>query len=118
MEIKFSIWLATKTRWAHLTKLINLPTVPLVGEFEKFNNGVVGDYVGWQVSEIIYRESGQIEVQSELLDDQNSRGYSFEEESEFDEYFYSYIKEGWACDRGIGKNTRYLNKTQKNNSQA
>jgi hypothetical protein len=29
MDIEFSIWLASKTRWAHLTKTINMQTVPL-----------------------------------------------------------------------------------------
>jgi hypothetical protein len=106
IDIEFSIWLATKTRWAHLTKVISMPIVPRVGEFMKFRNVAVGDYFAFRVSQITYREDGLIEVWTELLDNVDERMYSFEDESEFDEYFASYIAEGWACHEGIGPNRR------------
>lgn len=104
MELEFSIWLATKTRWAHLRKVIQLPVVPRVGEFMKFRNAVVGDYFAYRVTEITYREAGLIEVWTELLDNMEDRMYSFETEAEFDEYFTSYINEGWQCRRGVVPN--------------
>lgn len=106
MDLEFSIWLASKTRWVHLTKVIAMPVVPRVGEFLKFKNAVVGDYFAFQVSEITYRESGKIEVWTELLDNVDNRMYSFEEEAEFDEYFQSYLAEGWQSPRGVGPNRR------------
>jgi hypothetical protein len=106
MNLELSIWLASKTRWAHLTKVIDMPVVPRVGEFLKFRNAVVGDYFGFQVSEVTYREGGNIEVWTELLDNIDDRMYSFEEEAEFDEYFHSYLAEGWQCPRGVGPNRR------------
>ncbi len=107
VDIDFSIWLASKTKWAHLTKLISMPVVPRVGEYVKFRNAQMGDYFGWKVSSITYRECGPIEVLTELLDDIDGRRYSFEEEQEFDEYFNSYLVEGWRCERGIGPNSQY-----------
>ena len=106
LDIECSIWLASKTRRAHLTKVIAMPTVPRVGEYLKFRNAEQGDYFGWRVSQVTYRETGEIEVWTELLDDVDGRGYSFDEESELDEYFASYIEEGWVCERGIRPNTR------------
>ena len=107
VEVEFSIWLASKTRWAHLTKTISMPTVPRVGEFVKFRNKKVGAYFPWQVSEVTYCESGEIEVWTGLLDNIDGRGYSFESEEEFDEYFQSYVSENWRCERGIKPNTRF-----------
>jgi hypothetical protein len=106
MEIEFSIWLASKTRWAHLTKVISMPTVPRVGEFMKFRNEKVGDYFAFEVIQVTYREVGPLEVSTELLDNTDDRMYSFEEEPEFDEYLNSYLKEGWRSDRGVGPNNR------------
>lgn len=106
MDLEFSIWLATKTRWAHLTKVIAMPAVPRVGEFLKFKNAVVGDYFAFEVSSVTYREDGHVEVWTELLDNIDNRMYSFEEEPEFDEYFNSYLAEGWQCPRGVGPNRR------------
>ena len=106
MDIEFSIWLATKTRWTHLTKVIHMPVVPRVGEFMKFQNAVVGDYFAFQISEVTYREGGRIEVWTELLDNIDNRMYSFEDEEEFDVYFNSYLAEGWQCPRGVGPNRR------------
>ena len=62
MNLEFNIWLASKTRWAHLTKVIAMPVVPRVGEFLKFRNPVVGDYFAFRVSEVTYREGGLIDV--------------------------------------------------------
>ncbi len=107
MEIEFSIWLASKTRWVHLMKTIEMPSVPRVGEYLKFRNAQIGDYFGWQVSEVTYRESGSIEVSTELLDNVDERGYSFETEAEFDECYRSYLAEGWETERGVKPNTRY-----------
>jgi hypothetical protein len=106
MNLEFSIWLGTKTRWAHLIKVIDMPTVPRVGEFMRFKNAVVGDYFAFRISEVTYREGGRIDVLTELLDNIDNRMYSFEEEAEFDEYFNSYLAEGWQCPRGIGPNRR------------
>ena len=109
MEIKFSIWIATKTRWAHLTKKIDMMSVPKVGEFVKFTNAEMGDYFPWEVTQVTYRENGEIEVWTELLDNIDDRGYSFETEQEFDECYQSYLSECWVCDRGPQENTRYKN---------
>jgi hypothetical protein len=106
MDIEFSIWLATKTRWAHLTKVIAMPVVPRVAEFVKFRSAAVGDYFAFKVSQVTYREDGMIEVWTELLDNIEGRMYSFEDESEFDEYYGSYLAEGWSCSKGIGPNRR------------
>jgi hypothetical protein len=107
MKVQFSIWLATKTRWAHLTKDIDMPVMPRVGEFMKFKNGKAGDYFAFKVAQVTYREGGDTEVWTELLDNVDNRMYSFEEEAEFDEYFASYLQEGWSCERGVGPNRRY-----------
>ena len=107
IEVRFHIWIASKTRWAHLSKLIVMPTVPRVGEYMKFRNTELGDYFAWQVTDVTYREGGAVEVSTELLENIDERGYSFEAEAEFDEYFQSYLAEGWTCDRGIGPNRRY-----------
>ena len=85
-------------------------SVPRVGEFLKFQNEEVGDYFAWEVTEVTYRESGTIEVWTELLDNIDDRGYSFEEEAEFDEYYESYLAEGWQSERGVGPNNRYRNR--------
>lgn len=106
VDLEFSIWLASKTRWAHLTKTISMPVMPRVGEYVKFRNEQEGDYFPWRISEITYRETGQIEVRTELLDNVDDRMYSFEEEREFDEYLQSYLNEGWRCKRGVRPNTR------------
>jgi hypothetical protein len=107
LQIEFSLWLATRTRWAHLTKTIPMAVMPRVGELVKFQNETVGDYFAFQVTQVTYRESGAIEVWTELLDNVDDRMYSFEEEQEFDECFASYLAEGWRCERGVGPNTRY-----------
>ncbi len=107
MDIEFSIWLATKTRWANLTKTMSMSSVPRVGEFVKFDNERVGDYFAWEVSQVTYRESGVTEVWTGLLDNIDDRGYSFEDEAEFDEYYESFLAEGWHCKRGIGRNNHY-----------
>jgi hypothetical protein len=106
-EIEFSIWLASKTRWTHLTNRISMASVPRVGEYMKFRNAELGDYFAWRVTEVTYREGGIVEISTELLDDIDGRGYSFEAEEEFDDYLKSYMAEGWRCERGIGPNRRY-----------
>ena len=105
MDIEFSIYLATKTRWAHLTKIVSLP-VPRVGEIVKFRNEQMGDYFGFDVIAVTYREGGVVEVMTELFDNVDNRMYSFEDEPELDEYLASYLKEGWECERGIAPNKR------------
>ena len=105
-DVTFGIWMASRTRWVHLRKLIKLHAVPRVGEFVKFNNDSVGDYFSWTIREVCYRESGEIFISTELLDDIGGRGYSFEDEDELDEYFSAYIDEGWVTSRGITENTR------------
>jgi hypothetical protein len=107
MNIEFSIWLASKTRWAHLTKIIPMQTVPRVGEFMKFQNAEVGDYFAWAITQVTYRENADIEVWTELLNNIEDQGYSFETEEEFDQYFRAYLAEGWQCIRGIGRNNHY-----------
>lgn len=107
IDLEVSIWLGTKTRWAHLTRVIAMPAVPRAGEFMKFKNAIAGDYFAFRVSEVTYREGGRIEVWTELLDNIDNRMYSFEEEAEFDEYFNSYLAEGWQCPRGVGPNRRF-----------
>lgn len=108
MDITFSIYLGSKTRWAHLTKTISLPVMPRVGESVKFKNDMVGDYFAWKITDISYRETGQIVAMTELLNNIDGRGYSFEEEEEFDEYFSSYVAEGWSCENGVRANTHVL----------
>ena len=73
----------------------------------KFKNEVIGDYFSWQVSKVTYHESGSIEVWTELLDNVDERGYSFETEAEFDEFYRSYLAEGWVSERPVGKNKHY-----------
>ncbi len=108
MDIKFSIYLASKTRWVHLTKIVSLPAMPRVGEFVKFRNAEMGDYFAFEIAEITYREGGVVEAMTELLDNIDNRMYSFEDESEFDEYVASYLNEGWQCERGIRPNNWLL----------
>ena len=83
-----------------------MPTVPRVGEYVKFRNAEQGDYFAWRITDVTYREAAEISVSTELLDDVDDRGYSFETEDEFDNYFRSYVTEGWRCERGISANKR------------
>ncbi|MEM7118144.1 MAG: hypothetical protein AAF614_37285 [Chloroflexota bacterium] len=73
MKISFGIYLATKSKWAHLTKIIDLPAVPRSGEYVKFKNDEMGDYFGFEVLEVTYRESGEIEVMTDLLNNAEKR---------------------------------------------
>ncbi len=84
-----------------------MQSVPRVGEYMTFTNKEVGDYFAWPISQITYRETGEIEIWTELFDDDDNLGYSFDTEEEFDEYYQSYLAEGWVCERGPKKNTRY-----------
>ncbi|MBS1808751.1 MAG: hypothetical protein JST84_11210 [Acidobacteria bacterium] len=110
IEIEFSLWLASKTRCAHLSKIISLPAIPRAGEFIKFRNEQQGDYFALAITQVTYREDGIVEVWTELLDNIDNRMYSFEEEQEFDEYFESYLEEGWECEYGIRPNNRYASR--------
>ena len=80
--------------------------IPRIGEFVNFTNNKQGDYFSWKVTEITYRESGDIDIRTELLDNVDNRGYSFETEDEFDAYYQSYLHEGWQSKKGIVENTR------------
>jgi hypothetical protein len=106
MDVDVSIYLATRTRWAHLEKSVSLPAVPRVGEFVKVRNAEMGDYFAFEVASVTYREGGGAEVMTELLDNVDGRMYSFDEEQELDEYVTSFVNEGWRCDRGIVANRR------------
>jgi hypothetical protein len=108
VDVEVSIYLASKTRWAHLTKVVSLPAVPRVGEVVKFRNEQMGDYFGFEVTSVTYREGGGVELMTGLLDNVDDRMYSFEDEADLDEYVTSYLREGWRCDRGIGSNNRLL----------
>lgn len=110
IEIEFHIYLASKTRWVHLAKSMMFPAVPRIGEFVKFANAEVGDYFPFEVSDVTYREPGKVEVMTSLLDDVDNRGYSFEDEAEFNEYYESYVAEGWLAPRGVSENARYMNR--------
>lgn len=83
-----------------------MEAVPRVGEFVKFTLLAEDDYVAWRISEITYRETGSIEISTELLDDVEGRGYSFEDEEDFDEVLTEYQNSGWDCPRGVKANTR------------
>ena len=72
----------------------------------KFRNEKLGDYFAFEVTQVTHREGGQVEIQTDLLDNVNQRMYSFEEEEDLDEYFCAYLAEGWRCERGIGPNSR------------
>lgn len=111
MAIVFHIYLATKTRWVHLEKTLELPAVPRVGEFVKFANSRMGDYFAFEISEVTYREGGRVEVMTALLNDVDARMYSFDDEAEFDEYYSSYLAEGWTAERGVGPNQRLLDRS-------
>jgi hypothetical protein len=89
--------------------MIGMPVVPRVGEFVKFSNAKNGDYFAWKVSQVTYRENGSIEVWTELLEDIDNRGFSFETEDEFDDFFQSYVAENWRCERGIRTNRNARN---------
>ena len=106
-QITFSIWLASKTRWVQLTKVLSMSVVPRVGEWMKFENPAHGDYFAWPVTQVTYREAGDIEVWTGLLDNIDNRGYSFESELEFDEYLQSYLLAGWQCERPPGENRHF-----------
>ena len=108
VEVQVSIWLASPTRRVHLQKLLQLQALPRVGEFLKLRNGKIGDYFPWRVTDITHREGGTIQLSTELLNDDDGRGYSFASEAEFDEYYESYLREGWTSQRGVGRNTRLL----------
>jgi hypothetical protein len=112
MKVEFSIYLASKTRWAHLTKIVDVPAMPRVGEFVKFRNEQMGDYFAFDITQVTYRESCGAEIMTALLDNIDDRMYSFEEERELDRYVDSYLAEGWRCDRGIGPNNRLLGKRE------
>lgn len=118
MTVEFSIWLATKTRLAHLSKHIDMPVMPRVGEFVKFKNEKVGDYFAFKITQVTYREGRETEVWTELLDNVDDRMYSFEDEEEFDEYFQSYLAEGWISPCGIKPNTRYQARRQTRDENA
>ncbi|MCM0148659.1 hypothetical protein KCN56_08820 [Photobacterium galatheae] len=107
IEIEFSIWLASKEHWVHLTKKIPLPCVPRAGEFMKFSSELLGDYFAWKVTQVTYREDGRVEVFTELLDNIDERMYSFEEDSEFQASLAAYQKEGWTAPFGVKTNTQY-----------
>ncbi len=86
-----------------------MPVVPRIGEFVKFKNEEMGDYFGFEVIEVAYRETGEIEIMTDLLNNIDGRMYSFddEDEEEFGEYYQSYLREGWMSERGVSSNTRY-----------
>ena len=105
-NIDVSIYIASRTRWVHLVKRIRLPAVPRAGEHIKLRNARVGDYFSFAVSHVTYHEYGTIEVATELLDNINGRMYSFDDEPEFDEYYSSYLGEGWTSPHGITPNRR------------
>ena len=109
MRITFHIYLATKSKWAHLSKTIEMQIVPRIGEHVKFNNNDMGDYFGFTVLDVTYKESGEIEIITDLLENIDNRMYSFgdEDEDEFNDYYTSFIREGWNCARGVGPNRRY-----------
>ncbi|OAN19876.1 hypothetical protein A3K86_00030 [Photobacterium jeanii] len=107
IEIEFSIWLASKENWVHLTKNIKFPSVPRVGEYVKFSSASLGDYFSWRVTQVTYRENGYVEVWTELLDNIDDRMYSFEDDCDFQEYLLAYQTEGWVAPYGVKENTRY-----------
>ena len=106
IDNEFSIYVASKTRWVHLVKIVPFPAVPRVGEFVKFQNSVLGDYFAYDVSAVTYRKPGKIEVMTSLLDDDKGKGFSLEEELDFDECYESYLAEGWTSPHGVGPSTR------------
>jgi len=85
MIAEFSIWIASKSKLAHLSKEIELNVLPRVGEFIKFKNDEVGDYFAWEIRQITYHELGRIEIWTELLNNHDNCGYSFEDEEDFQE---------------------------------
>ena len=104
IDVSVSIYFASKTRWVHLQKTLSLSAVPRVGEWLKLRNEQVGDYFAWRVVEVTHREAGLVEVMTDLLDD-DGRGFSFDHESEFDDYHRSYLACGWVG--VVSPNTRY-----------
>jgi len=108
MKTTFCIYLATKTKWAHLTKTIDMPVVPRVDEHMKFTNAEMGDYFGFKVISVVYRESGEIEVMTDILNNVDERMYSFDDEGEFEEYYQSYLQENWVCEKGVQPSRRYI----------
>ena len=43
MDVDLSIYLATKTRWAHLAKRVSLEAIPRVAGTDKFDGDLLGD---------------------------------------------------------------------------
>ncbi len=109
-DISIHIYLASPTRWIHLTRQLEMPAVPRVGEFLKLHNDRAGDSFAWKVSQVTHHESGVIEVMTELLEDVGGRGYTFEEEDEFDECVAGYTDFGWSSPRGVRPNPRMAQK--------
>ncbi len=106
VEAEVSIWIASKTRWVHLSKPIQFQALPRVGEYLKLKNDRLADYFAWKVTEITHREPMKIEVSTELLDNIENRMYSFEDEEEFDEYYDAYVQAGWTAPQGVSANTQ------------
>lgn len=44
---------------------------------------------------------------TDVLDDDEGRMFSFDDEPELDEYVESYLREGWTCPHGVKPNTRF-----------
>jgi hypothetical protein len=106
LDVRFSIWMASTTRWSCLTKVIALAATPRVGEYVTFRTAAMRRCFVWRITEVTHREGDSIEVSAQLVNDVGQREYSFESERDFDAHRRSYLAEGWSCEQGIGLSRR------------
>ena len=105
ITITFAIYIESRTRRVRLEKSIKMSYIPRVGECMKFKNEEEGDYFGWRISSITYRErNNEIYIMTEIMktfghipDEESDKK---ENEEEFDSLYSSYIKEGWISPFG------------------
>lgn len=107
-ELHVHIYFASRTRWAHFEKTLEMPAVPRVGESIRFCHPDLGDFVSWRVSEVTHQESGPIDVSTSLLENLDNRMYSFEFEAEWDDYYSAFTQAGWDCALGVRPNILFL----------
>jgi hypothetical protein len=62
LYVRFSIWMASTTRWSYLTKVVALNTMPRAGEYVTFRAPTVDNAFAWRITEVIHREGDLVEI--------------------------------------------------------